>query len=539
MAMPFDLSFPVENANTRTLQVTIGDVLFVLGPNGSGKSSLMLHFARKNPGITRKISAHRQTWMTTDALNMTPADKIQTEQSIRTRDQKPQSRYRDDYANQRASMTIYEIIDAENVRARGITASVDAGDMNSATESAKKKATITIINELLIQSNIPITISIRKNERLTASKNGGPEYSAAELSDGERNALMIAGNVLTAPDGTLLIIDEPERHLHRSIISPLLSQLFASRPDCGFVISTHDQNLPLAVPGSRIILLRSCNFTGPNVGSWEADELPPDVPIDDQIKWELLGARRKIVFVEGTDTSLDKAMYDRIFPMASVIPKGSCHDVERAVSGVYAGEQFHWLSAFGIVDGDGYERDQGRAKAARRLYALPFYAVESIYYHPRIIEWIARRKTGITGDATSDLTKRALSAGVNAIRGETARLSKKVSKKLVRRKVIGQIPNDDDLLGGQSLTLENNAKEILATRRRELDDAVRDGDWEALVTKCPVRESRALAGISAALGFRNKHEYEKAVRHLLVEKEEVMTFVRGLFGDLYERLTEM
>ena len=538
--MPFNLDYPVGNgdASAPTLQLDIGEALFVLGGNGTGKSSLMFHFARNNPSTSRKISAHRQTWMNTDALDMTPASKLQTEQDIRHVDCQRESRYRDDYASQRASMTIYELVDAENVRARGIAAFVDGGDMKSAAKAAKKEAPIKIINELLFHSNIPIAISIRENERVMASKYGGPEYSAAELSDGERNALMIAGNVLTAPSGTLLIIDEPERHLHRSIISPLLSQLFAHRTDCGFVISTHDQSLPVAVPGSRVLLLRSCTFTGPKVASWEADELPPDVPIDNQLKWELLGARRRIVFVEGTETSLDKGMYSLVFPTASVIPKGSCRDVERAVSGVRAGESFHWLCAFGIVDGDGYEQDEIEAKRAMSVYALPFYAVEAIYYHPRIIEWIAQRQADVTGDSASDLAKNALSVGVNAIGGQTGRLSRKVAKKLVRRTIIEQIPNDDDLLDGQSLTLENSAKEILATRKQELDDAVRDSDWEALVTKCPIRESRALAEVSAALGFRTKQEYEKAVRHLLGKNDDAKRFVRELFGDLFDRLTE-
>ena len=538
--MPFDLNFPVEDADATapTLQLAIGDILFVLGGNGTGKSSLMFHFTRNNPGCSRKISAHRQTWMNTDALDMTPATKLQTEQNIRSMDQQQASRYQDAYASQRASMTIYELIDAENVRAREITAFVDGGDMESAAEASKKQAPIKIINELLFQSNIPIAISIRENERVMASKAGGPEYSAAELSDGERNALMIAGNVLTAPSGTLLIIDEPERHLHRSIISPLLSQLFVRRMDCAFVIATHDQDLPIAVPGSRILLLRSCKFTGPNVASWEADELPPDTPIDDRLKRDLLGARRNIVFVEGTEGSLDKPLYNLIFPMASVILKGSRRDVERAVSGVRAGEPFHWLLAFGIVDGDGYGRNQGQASSSTGVYALPVYAVEAVYYHPQIIERIAQRQADITGDASSDLTCRALSAGVSAISGETERLSRNVSKKLVRREVYGQIPKDDDLLGGQPLTVKNNAKAILAARKRELDDAVESGDWDALVTKCPVRESKALAGISAALGFRNKREYEKAVRHLLGEDDDAMRFVRGLFGDLFDRLIE-
>jgi predicted ATPase len=92
-----------------------------------------------------------------------------------------------------------------------------------------------------------------------ARKNDGTEFSAAQLSDGERKALQIAGSVLTAPPGTLFLIDEPERHLHRSIISPLLIQLFERRRDCGFIISTHDHDLPLDAFEARTLLLRSCN----------------------------------------------------------------------------------------------------------------------------------------------------------------------------------------------------------------------------------------------------------------------------------------
>jgi len=165
--------------------------------------------------------------------------------------------------------------------------------------------------------------------------------------------LLIAGNVLTAPPGTLLIIDEPERHLHRSIISPLLSQLFQHRSDCAFVVSTHDHNLPLEFPDARTLLLRSCTFNGQTVQSWKADELPSDSSNDDSLKRDLLGARRRILFVEGSESSLDKTIYALIFPAVSVIPKGSCHEVERAVGSVRAGETFHWLRAFGIVDGDG------------------------------------------------------------------------------------------------------------------------------------------------------------------------------------------
>lgn len=538
MTQQFDISFPVQQGHAPTSKLALGEALFVLGPNGSGKSSLMLRFATNNRGHSRRISAHRQTWMSTDALDMTPASKLQTEQNIRNVDCDQQSRYRDDYAAKRASITIYDLIDAENVRAREIAAFADAGDIASVTRATRTKAPITVINELLLQANMPIAISIRENARLMASKNGGPEYSAAELSDGERNALLIAGTVLTAPSGMLLIIDEPERHLHRSIISPLLSQLFALRTDCAFVISTHDQDLPLTVPGGRIFLLRTCTFAGPYVESWEADELQNDMSIDDQLKRDLLGARRNILFVEGAEDSLDKLLYNLVFPMATVIPKGSCRNVERAVTGVRAGDSMHWLRAFGVIDGDGNESVENQASRLLGVYALPVYAVEAIYYHPRIVERIAQRQANVTGDAPDKLTTAALSEAVRAISTETDRLSRNASKKMIHKQIHDQIPNDDELLGGRRVILENNAEAMLAARKRELDQAVGTNDWEGLITKCSVRESNALAKIASTLGFRGRGEYEKAVRHLLGSDANAMGFVRGMFGDLFERMTE-
>lgn len=534
--MPFNLNFPAQNAEISQLQLEPGQMLFILGANGTGKSSLMHRFTNQNRNSVRKIAAHRQTWMNTDTLDMTPAGKMQTEKNIETSDQNQESRFRDQFAAQRASMTIYELIDAENVRSRTMSAAYDACDMDALAEAAKVEAPITVINELLRQSNIPITITIRSNERVMASKDGGPEYSAAELSDGERNALLIAGNVLTTQPGTLLIIDEPERHLHRSIIAPLLSQLFERRSDCGFVISTHDHDLPLEVTGARTLLLRSCNFNGRNVQSWEADELPAETPIDDILKRDLLGARRKILFVEGTESSLDKPLYSLIFPMVSVIPKGSCRDVEHAVVGSRAGEGFHWLRAFGIADGDGYAPDQIEAKREKGVYALPFYSVEAIYFHPQIIRRIAVRQADVYGDDANALTQKALAAGVSSVADHTDRLSQKVAKKAVRKLILDQLPNDDDLMNGREVTVANDAQEIHAARKAELDAAVAGNDWETILIKCPVRECAALANISSELNFRRIQDYEKAVRRLLSQDDEALAFVRGLFGTLSDQL---
>lgn len=82
--MPFNLNFLDQNAELHRLQIETGEMLFVLGANGAGKSSLMFLFNHQNLGVTRKISAHRQTWMESDTLDLTPSGKVATEQNILT-----------------------------------------------------------------------------------------------------------------------------------------------------------------------------------------------------------------------------------------------------------------------------------------------------------------------------------------------------------------------------------------------------------------------------------------------------------------------
>ena len=137
--------------------------------------------------------------------------------------------------------------------------------------------------------------------------------------------------MLTVSAGTLLLIDEPERHLHRSIVSPLLSLLLKERPDCAFVVSTHEPLLPVDNPGSKVLLTRACVYDGDQVTSYDIDLLENTTGIDDDLKKTILGERRKIVFVEGVEHSLDKPLYSLLFPKASIVAKASCREVENAV----------------------------------------------------------------------------------------------------------------------------------------------------------------------------------------------------------------
>ncbi|MER9348497.1 AAA family ATPase [Mesorhizobium sp. M0227] len=369
--MSFDLTIPRTDGNLLPITIEVGEVLFVLGANGVGKSSAIQMFYKNNFAKALRISAHRQTWFATNTNTLSSQNKRDTESSMLSSDRQDNARWRDDYGAHRSTVTIYDLLDAENIRSREIAAAVDAKDLDLAMKLSQKEAPLKKINYLLKFSNMPIDISVTSDDQIMASKNGGPLYSIAELSDGERNALLISANVLTAKAGTILFIDEPERHLHRSIISPLLTLLSAERPDCAFVISTHDVSLPLDNSTARTLLIRGCTYSGSSVTGWDADLLHSDAIIGDELKRDILGGRRKLLFVEGDDdTSLDKPLYSLVFPQVSVITKRSCRDVEHAVSGIRDAAELHWVQAFGVVDNDRRTAEKISALKRRGVYAL-------------------------------------------------------------------------------------------------------------------------------------------------------------------------
>ena len=535
--MLFSLTVEGNSGELVTLEVSVGQTVFVLGANGTGKSSLLQRFASTMGENSRRISASRQTWFGSSTLEFTPSQKQSYEQQARNWDREVSSRWREQNPHIRSSLTLYDLIDAENIEARAIASAMRSGDLSLAQALAQKTAPIEKINELLALSNINIQISVAGGDQLLASKNGCHPYGAAELSDGERNALLIAADVLTAKAGALLIIDEPERHLHRSIISPLLNQLFRYRDDCAFIVGTHDLMLPVDNPESRIFLVRGCRYSGNYPTSWDVDILPSDFELDDAIKQDIVGARRKIVFVEGQQSSLDHPLYSVLFPGVSVRPKGSSRDVEQAVLGVRGAEALHWVQAWGIIDNDGRSAKEVEDLGSIGIFALPFYSVESVYYHPDLISAVAIRQARVTGGDGDGAAKMAIQKAIATAQTQFPRLAARAVEKSIRRNVLSSMPTIRQIENKESVNLQIDTSVAIEQEIEALTAAADANDWVPILTRCPIRETQALGQIANAVGLTNRHQYEAAVLQVLREDATVLAKVRGMFGRLSEELT--
>ena len=537
MPNQFQLSILTAGGGSTDFTLELGKILYLLGANGTGKSSLVTRLFSINHQHAKRISAHRQTWFESNTLDMTPRSRQDVENNFRSQDSQVYARYREWNPSGRATMTIFDLIDADTMQERKIAAFVRARNLESATKEARDPSPIQIINELMRLSNLPIEISLEEGQKIVARKNGGQSFSVAELSDGERNAFLIAAEVLTSKPGTLILIDEPERHLHRSIISPLLKLLFAKRRDCAFIVSTHEIILPADTPEASTLLVRGCEYQGPNVTSWAVDMVPPGAAINEDLKRDLLGARRKMLFVEGTERSLDTPLYSLLFPSVSIIAKEGCREVEHAVRGLRGAPDMHWIEAWGIVDNDQRSSDNIAHLREANIWALPHYSVESLYYHPAIIARVAQRQTQIIGGDGIVLMESALAGAVDVARGQKAHLVASAVLRLARNRMLNSLPTRETIEGGNPLTVEVNTSALRAAEEHRFDALVNARDWDGLLTRYPLRESSAFRRVSSELKMPDRETYQAAVLKLLQDDSDALAELRGVLGNLYSSIT--
>ncbi|MDE0580618.1 MAG: AAA family ATPase [bacterium] len=526
------VTIPRPGTEQLEIHIVAGSPLFVVGANGTGKSSLVHHIYMNHPGISTRLSAHRRTWFPSNAADVTFNQKKQMENQMEREDRRPEARWMDNYESQRATIALFELVSAQQKANDEIADAMRLGDEEKARELSKKSPPVANINDLLARSNLDIKLSILSDGQIMAYKPQGEEYNIAQMSDGERNAVLMSSGVLTAKPGTLFLIDEPERHLHRSIISPLLASLFSARNDCLFVISTHEVTLQGDFPKANTILLSGCQYSQSSTVQWDAELIPGSSPIDEQLKCDILGARRRVLFVEGEKSSLDIQLYSVVFPAVAVIPKGSCFEVERSVKGIRGIPELHWIEAFGIIDGDGRSESDSVSLIGNGIYPLEVHSVESIYYHPEILHRIAERCAGLMGYDPIEAVNHAVDAAFECVRRRIEHFGKKSSERIVRELIDAQIPPVGDLYGVEDIVLQVSIDAIRENIRRDIKAAVERKDLLYVVERHPIRESGALNAIAKALGFNHHRLYENAVLKLLEDDEETLQWVRSLFGDL-------
>lgn len=540
--LQIDWNIPRISNPPINLTLKNGTQLFIVGPNGSGKSALIQRFVSQHPqNRVKRITAHRQTWFNSGSIDLTAANRQQHEQQYLNYDRSYEARWKDSNPGWNLSAVLFDLVAKENTRARAIARHVDDQEHRKAEEiSAESISPFDQINELLSLGTLTVTIENSNDRNLIARHPNGQSFSIAEMSDGERNAMIIAAHVITADPGIVFLIDEPERHLHRSIIQPFLSALFDFRKDdCAFIIATHEISLPIANPEARVLMLRSCQWNGSECVAWDTEVIKPSPELPEELRRTILGSRNRILFVEGnSNSSLDFPLYTTLFPSLSMIPKGSCEDVQKAVLGLRGSLDIHDVEAFGLIDEDGRPDKEVEKLAESGIFALEVYSAESLYYCSDTIAAVAYEQARIRGEDGNALIETAKQGAIEVIEKHAERMVARRCERRTRELLLSKLPDWKSLKANPSQKICISADSPYLEEINHFNKLVENGKLDQLIARYPVRESSAFETIARSLKCLNKMDYERMVIARIRQDNELVEKLKKRIGPLSKALEQ-
>jgi ABC-type branched-subunit amino acid transport system ATPase component len=380
--MTINFTVPTVSGD-KPFTVDAGSSIYFVGANGGGKTRLAVHVEKELGEKVHRISAHRALALKTDIA------KVSEEHARRGlrfgNDQEyADLNYRENYRwSENAPVSLLDDY-------KYLLQTLFAEQSNTALKTHKnaregKKASV---DETLFERLIDIWNRILPHRQLEITgddikvrpASGGDPYPAKDMSDGERASFYLIGQTLAADEGVLLVFDEPELHLHRAILSRLWDELEASRPDCAFLVISHDLDFVASRSGDKYVLRDY------KASKWDIEEVPDDTGFSEELTTLILGSRKPILFVEGAGSSLDLAIYRACYPEWTIVPRGSCEQVIHAVITMRANAKLTRITCAGIVDADDYSETEIEYLDGKGIAVLPVSEIENLFLLPDVLD---------------------------------------------------------------------------------------------------------------------------------------------------------
>ena len=230
----------------------------------------------------------------------------------------------------------------------------------------------------------------------------GAVRNFSELSSGEREVVILTFDLIAQnPEHCLILIDEPEVHLHPELTFRLIKVLKSIGERNQFFLFTHSPDIigNSLDTGVHFVRPKSSVKTGNQVVRVDEANIEAFASIPNiRETIGMVSVGKKLLFVEGKSSSIDRNVFATIAKSSkidvAIIPSDSCTDVNNmtlvcdALDKGLFGVDLHM-----VRDRDGLTDDQisnFTTKSKGRLQFLPFYHIENAFLKPRAIEEVAK-----------------------------------------------------------------------------------------------------------------------------------------------------
>lgn len=539
-----NVNIPKKDNSNFELTLETGKTTIIIGANGSGKTRLAVHLEEQLGEKAHRIAAHRALSLNPNIEKISEAKAKQglfygNPEWAKDISQRKSARW-----NNKSSTYLLNDFDR-------LLQYLFAQQNNLAVENHQKSKR----GEEITNSKIKLDILQEVWERLLPTKKlritaddirvssigiESADYSASEMSDGERAVFYILGQVLSANEGSILIFDEPELHIHKSIISNLWDEIEKLRPDCSFLMITHDIEFAATRVAKKYVVRNY--YSDP---AWDISEIP-DSELDEQTITLILGSRKPILFVEGDKTSLDMETYRLCYPEWTVIPKGSCKDVIQAVSSLRKlNEDMPILNikCAGIVDRDTRDSSQIQELEGQCIKVLPCSEIENIFSLSSIAHKVLEIE-GFTGDELINKKEQFKCGLLDYITKELSddKLEKFIVKRIHRRIDnylknidLSNTKNSNEMKGELTLKVlaltDSKINEWISEMKDEIQGYINNQDIDRLL--CIYENKGLLNETALILKSTRKPDFENwLMRQLKLPNSSLLQAIKAVLPEL-------
>lgn len=341
----------------------------------------------------------------------------------------------------------------------------------------------------------------------------GDSIPFGDLSSGEKEVFFLLAFFLRHDvTNAVIVIDEPELHLHPELARTLVRTLQSIKPGNQVWIATHNSEIIDEAGRDRVFYLARDKDSQKSVLVLGTDEEQAARRLKDLFGFSgYIGIARSLVFLEGTDSSSDRKMFSALFPAygsrVKFVPSGSSEQLPRINAAVLSilemglgSMQFYLVRDRDYLTNEYAERLTNHASG--RVHVLSRHEIENYLLDD---ELIAKVQTDVFGAPTTAASVR------ERLRAAALRISTDVLRDMVQYRLNLQFAPADFSLGkfmqgevildanGQWLTDKVEALTArLSVRAKEVGDAltaITNEDAIGEITRqCQVEVKAALDG---------------------------------------------
>ncbi len=231
------------------------------------------------------------------------------------------------------------------------------------------------------------------------------QYHVRTMSDGERAILYYIAYCISIEGATIIIVDEPELYLHKSIVKKLWHEIKTHCPNKQFIYLTHDLDFASSITNAKTIWIKEYSKNN-NQDIWEVEGIEKYDNIPEQMMLTILGSRQNILFVEAEN---DRILYQELYKDFFVIAVSSCSQVinlTKAFNNDVA-KKLHNKRVVGLIDKDYHSNEKLQELAQNYIYSIKLHELENLYYSEEIIKAIISDNfTGKVDDNFTDIKEK-------------------------------------------------------------------------------------------------------------------------------------